>query len=155
ALGLALPEVGDAVAAPGLDVSVDAVVGDVELPSEVPPRVRLLPLEQRRERLEPAHAFAALALPERFETLLVDPAPGGRLGRELGRGRVPALLEEQGVDRTLAHPVIFAHRTHSGEPIYASAVESPTAAEALAVAIGAGVPVLLWGSPGTGKTSAV
>jgi dynein-related subfamily AAA family protein len=34
-------------------------------------------------------------------------------------------------------------------------VESPTAAEALAVAIGAGVPVLLWGSPGTGKTSAV
>jgi hypothetical protein len=34
-------------------------------------------------------------------------------------------------------------------------MESPAAAEALAVAIGAGVPVLLWGSPGTGKTSAV
>jgi MoxR-like ATPase len=34
-------------------------------------------------------------------------------------------------------------------------MESPTASEALAVAIGAGVPVLLWGSPGTGKTSAV
>ena len=29
------------------------------------------------------------------------------------------------------------------------------ALEALAVAVAAGVPVLLWGSPGTGKTSAV
>jgi hypothetical protein len=32
---------------------------------------------------------------------------------------------------------------------------SETALEALAVAVSAGVPVLLWGSPGTGKTSAV
>ncbi|MEU8400932.1 AAA family ATPase [Nonomuraea sp. NPDC048892] len=30
-----------------------------------------------------------------------------------------------------------------------------TAAEALSIAVSAGVPVLLWGSPGTGKTSAV
>jgi hypothetical protein len=34
-------------------------------------------------------------------------------------------------------------------------VDNRTAGEALAVAISAGVPVLLWGSPGTGKTSAV
>jgi hypothetical protein len=34
-------------------------------------------------------------------------------------------------------------------------VNSAVAVEALAVAVSAGVPVLLWGSPGTGKTSAV
>ena len=38
---------------------------------------------------------------------------------------------------------------------YSGLVESLVALEALAVAVGAGVPVLLWGSPGTGKTSAV
>jgi hypothetical protein len=35
------------------------------------------------------------------------------------------------------------------------AVDSSVALEALAVAVSTGVPVLLWGSPGTGKTSAV
>src|SRR5262245_20170731 len=34
-------------------------------------------------------------------------------------------------------------------------VDQPTAVEALAVAVAARVPVLLWGSPGTGKSSAV
>jgi hypothetical protein len=34
-------------------------------------------------------------------------------------------------------------------------MNSGVALEALAVAVSAGVPVLLWGSPGTGKTSAV
>lgn len=34
-------------------------------------------------------------------------------------------------------------------------VDSRVAVEALAVAVSTGVPVLLWGSPGTGKTSAV
>src|SRR3984885_1975060 len=34
-------------------------------------------------------------------------------------------------------------------------MDNPTASEALSIAISAGVPVLLWGSPGTGKTSAV
>jgi MoxR-like ATPase len=34
-------------------------------------------------------------------------------------------------------------------------VNSSVAVEALAVAVSSGVPVLLWGSPGTGKTSAV
>ena len=42
--GLALPVEGDPVAAPRLDVPVDAVVGDVELAAEVPLRVRRLPL---------------------------------------------------------------------------------------------------------------
>jgi len=34
-------------------------------------------------------------------------------------------------------------------------VDAPTVAEALSVSVQAGVPVLLWGSPGTGKTSVV
>ena len=42
--GLALPVVGDAVAEPGLDVAVDAVVGDVQRAAEEPLRVRQLPL---------------------------------------------------------------------------------------------------------------
>ncbi|GAA1637322.1 ATP-binding protein [Actinoplanes couchii] len=33
--------------------------------------------------------------------------------------------------------------------------QAPVALEALGVAVSAGVPVLLWGSPGTGKTSAI
>src|ERR1700722_4093493 len=35
------------------------------------------------------------------------------------------------------------------------AIDAPTVAEALSVSVQAGVPVLLWGSPGTGKTSVV
>jgi hypothetical protein len=42
-----------------------------------------------------------------------------------------------------------------GRGRYPGVVESLVALEALAVAVSAGVPVLLWGSPGTGKTSAV
>ncbi len=41
--------------------------------------------------------------------------------------------------------------THAGR----SVIETTVATEALAVAITAGVPVVLWGSPGTGKTSVV
>ena len=45
--GLPLEVVGDLVAAPRLDVAVEAVVGDVQLPADVPLRVRQLPLEER------------------------------------------------------------------------------------------------------------
>ena len=38
---------------------------------------------------------------------------------------------------------------------YSRVIDSLVALEALGIAISAGVPVLLWGSPGTGKTSAV
>ena len=38
---------------------------------------------------------------------------------------------------------------------YSRPMDSTSALEALAVGVTAGVPVLLWGSPGTGKTSAV
>ena len=70
--GLALPVVGDPVAEPGLDVTVDAVVRDVELAAQVPLRVGQLPLEQVAERLEPAHALAPLRLPELLDGAVVD-----------------------------------------------------------------------------------
>src|SRR5207302_7558263 len=94
AFGLALPVVGHPVAVARLDVAVDAVVGDVQLAAEIPLRVRKLPLEQLRERLEPGHPLAALALPELLERKLVDVRLRVGLGGELGRRRIAALLEE-------------------------------------------------------------
>ena len=104
--GLALPVERDLVAAPGLDVPVDAVVGDVELAAEEPLRVRRLPLVELRERLEPGDALARLALPERLEVLVVDRRLRVRLRRELRGRRVAALLEEQVLDRLAGR---FAH----------------------------------------------
>ena len=49
--GLADPVVGDLVAAAGLDVPVEAVVGDVQLAADEPLRERQVPLEGRVERL--------------------------------------------------------------------------------------------------------
>ena len=50
-LGLALPEVGDLAAVSRLDVAVDAVEADVELPADLPLRVRRFPFEERRPGL--------------------------------------------------------------------------------------------------------
>jgi hypothetical protein len=94
--------VGDPVAEPGLDVAVDAVVGDVERAAEVPLRVRQLPLVQLRERLEPGDALAALALPELLEAALVDVGPGDGERREVGRWRIPPVLDEDRLDRGVA-----------------------------------------------------
>ena len=63
AVGLALPVEGDLVAAPRLDVAVDAVVRDVQLAAEVPLRVRQLPLVELRERLEPRRRARAPRAP--------------------------------------------------------------------------------------------
>ena len=104
--GLALPVERDLVAAAGLDVAVDAVVGDVELAAEEPLRVRRLPLVELRVRLEPGDALAGLALPERLEVLVVDRRLRVRLRRELRRRRVAALLEEEVLDRLAGR---FAH----------------------------------------------
>ena len=81
---LAFPVVGDPVTEAGLDVTVDAVVGDVQLAAQVPLRVRQLPAVQLTERLEPRHALAPVALPERLERLVVDLRAGVRLRREGG-----------------------------------------------------------------------
>ena len=51
--------VGDAVAAPGLDVAVEAGVGGVQPAVAKPRAVRRLPLERRLRLLEPPHQLAA------------------------------------------------------------------------------------------------
>ena len=69
---LALEVERDLVAEPRLDVAVEAVVGDVEPAADVPLRVRKVPLQERRERLEPGDPLATLALPELLERDFVD-----------------------------------------------------------------------------------
>src|SRR4029077_10057410 len=101
--GLALPVVGDLLAVPGLDVPVDAVVRGVQLPAEIPLRVRELPLVERGERLEPGHALAALTLPQLLEREVVDVGLRVRLRGKLGRRREPTLLREERLDRRVAH----------------------------------------------------
>src|SRR6185437_8462081 len=98
AVGLALPVEGDLPALARLDVAVDAVVRDVELPAQVPLGVGELPLVELRERLEPREPFLALALPERLEVLVVDVRLGHGVGREVGGRRIPPLLQEHRLD---------------------------------------------------------
>ena len=93
-LRLALPVVGDLGRRPGLDVAVDAVVGDVQLAADVPLGVRRLPLVELREVLEPRHALARLGLPELVEVPLVDLRLGVGLRGELRGRRVAPLLQE-------------------------------------------------------------
>jgi len=90
--------VGDLVPEPGLDVAVDAVVGDVELAADVPLRVRELPLEELVEVLEPRDALPALRFPELLEVALVDIRLRVRLGREVLGRRITPLLEQEGLD---------------------------------------------------------
>jgi hypothetical protein len=101
--GLAFEEVRDPVPEARLDVAVEAVVGDVQLPADVPLRVGRLPLEERGEVLEPRHAIPSGPLPELLERNLVDVRLSVRLPRELGRGLVPALLEQERVDCLVRH----------------------------------------------------
>ena len=105
ALGLALVVVGDLLALASLDVAVEAVVGDVQLPAAVPPRPRQLPLEQRRERLEPGDPLASLSLPELLERDVVDVGLRVRLGGEVGGRRVATILVEEGLDRDVGQPL--------------------------------------------------
>src|SRR5207248_8463763 len=98
ALRLALPEVGGLVAVAGLDVPVDAVEADVQLAAEEPLGVRQVPLQERVEGLEPAHALPRLCLPELLPVALVDVGGGVRLRGELLGRRIPSLLQEERVD---------------------------------------------------------
>ncbi len=63
--GLALPVVGDLVAEPGVEVAVEAVVGDVELPAHEPLGEGQVPDQRLVEVPEPRHQLAGLAGPER------------------------------------------------------------------------------------------
>ena len=67
---LADPVVGDLVAEPALDVPVDAVVGDVELPAGEPLGERQVPLERLGERGRPVDPLARPLRPERLEIRL-------------------------------------------------------------------------------------
>ena len=85
---LADPVVGDLVAEAGLDVPVEAVVGDVELAADEPLRERQVPLEGRVERLRPADPLARQALPEGHVValgLVVEVSLRVGLGDEGGR----------------------------------------------------------------------
>ena len=97
---LALPVVGDLVAAAGLDVAVEAVVGDVELAADEPLGERQVPLEDRVPRLVPVEELAAPARPrtppESALGLVVDDGSSttSAFGDELRR-RERAVLGEQ------------------------------------------------------------
>ena len=106
AFWLAFPEIGGLVAATRIDVTVDAVEADVELPAQVPLRVGKLPLVQLPERLEPGHTLAAVGLPELLEVAFVDLWLGVRLCGELGRRRVTTLLQKKRVDGLVGHVAI-------------------------------------------------
>ena len=98
--GLADPVVGDLGAEATLDVAVDAVVGDVQLAAVEPLGEREVPVEGRRERLDPIDAFAREAGPERLRV-------GLGLGVEVGRG--VGLRRERRVGRerpNLGHEVL-------------------------------------------------
>ena len=109
---LAFPVIRDPVTEARLDVTVDAVVGDVQLAAQVPLRVRQLPAVQLTERLEPCHALAPVALPERLERLVVDLRPRVRLRRERRCRREAALLVLQRLDRVVAHEAAPASRSY-------------------------------------------
>ena len=63
--GLALPDEGRLVAAPGADMAVEAIGADVQLAADEPLRVRRIPLEHLRPGLNPLELLGEV-LPERF-----------------------------------------------------------------------------------------
>ena len=112
---LADPVVGRLVAEAPLDVSIDAVVADVELAAGEPLRERQIPFERRRERRRPVELFASPLRPEGLEIRLrfrvkVGGAVGlrgeGGVGRE-GPGFREEVLDLRRRDRGLdahVHP---------------------------------------------------
>src|SRR3712207_8389153 len=92
---LADPVIGALVAQPALDVAVDAVVGQVDLPADEPLCEGRIPLQRRLERLEPSQTLARQARPERFRIalgLLVELGRGGTLRGKGGGGRERSAL---------------------------------------------------------------
>ena len=101
--GLTFPDEGGLGAAGGVDVPVQAVVGDVELAADEPLGVGRLPLQRLLPRLEPVEL--AWPSPPRSSRGSSPPpcrwlALGVRLLREGLRGRKLPPLLEQGLDRS-------------------------------------------------------
>ncbi len=96
---LAFPVVGDAITLAGIYVPVEAVVGDVDLPTVEPPSVGRLPVENGVPWLEPIE-LGCFSCPETFEVLGgfgvdrrgVDLGGGGEAGR---RGKVPVFGQKR------------------------------------------------------------
>jgi hypothetical protein len=99
ALRFAFPVVGNAIAVPRVNVTVDGVEAHVELPADVPLRVRRVPFVEGRERLEPGDTRSPLRFPELLPVPLVDVGLGICLPRELRVGGVAPLLQQHRVDR--------------------------------------------------------
>ena len=123
--GLPFPVQRDPVAETGLDVTVEAVVTDVELAADEPLRVGEVPLEGRVEVLEPGHELAGLTGPERLVVgvgLVVErPVPGiGRYSELRARGEHPILVVVV-LDRRLTHASPpRSRRFHAGAEVSAS-----------------------------------
>src|SRR5262249_59910803 len=114
--GFTLPDEGGLAPARGVDVTVETVVGDVELPAHEPLRVGHLPLERLLPRLEPAE-LAREAFPEPdgiLGGLRVDrrPVDVRALGELLGRNELP-LLPEESFDGSAAAGCFGRHRPAS------------------------------------------
>src|SRR5439155_26826558 len=106
-LGLTLPEEGDLVRQPALDMAVDAVEADVELAAKKPLGVRGLPLVELGPGFEEGDPLR-LGRPEVVDALAVDVRLGVGLLAERGVWAIPALLHLEGLDGVPAR----AHITH-------------------------------------------
>ncbi len=99
---LSLPVERYSIAVSGLDVTVEAVVGDVQLAADEPFRVRELPVENGVPRLRPGQQIAGLACPETLVVLgrLVVEVRSRhqRVVLERLARREPPILRHQGVD---------------------------------------------------------
>src|SRR5690606_5125556 len=95
---LPLPNEGGLVPAPGLDVAVDAVIGDVELPADEPLDPGRAPIQHLFPALVPVQQLCRLS-PESLRVLpgtLVDRGVVDvRLSGEVFRGRVSPRLGQQ------------------------------------------------------------
>src|SRR5205823_10494276 len=106
-LRLALPEEGDLVLQPALDMAIDAVEADVELAAKKPLGVRGLPLVELGPGFEEGDPLR-LGGPEVVHALAVDVRLGVGLLAERGVRAIPALLHLEGLDGVPAR----AHITH-------------------------------------------
>src|SRR5439155_2600375 len=85
---LVLGDERDALAVPGLDVMVDAVVREVRAPAEVPAERRLLPVEDALPLLEPWQRLGGLP-PDAFRVVGSRPLPVRDAGIELHHMSLP------------------------------------------------------------------